>query len=338
MTTKFGILFIVAIEHSYYSTSSKDFDFHIPSDTRQVFRNGKLLAKERNGKLYVLYEADEAGAAVSPLAGNTLRIGLKLINPYFSNFTSIVQPLDSSTPLYRNAGNPITLGEPETVRLVGRVFSHPLTEAARPVTAILKNADGQLIQEDTITDESNRPTLFLDLTGQAAGSYTVEETYPGETETVMYYSDAELQQHQAFGIIEIKIENNFYASAPEFKITFTAKEETLKYYVVASNYSDTEFNQLEVKDRGFNEDKRPELIFETVASIDFADDDIPPALLGGDNVKVALFKSQAVARRKNGRKKIQLSKNGEVLVTHLPQPGADKAVSDIIINISKPEG
>jgi hypothetical protein len=50
-----------------------------------------------------------------------------------------------------------------------------------------------------------------------------------------------------------------------------------------------------------------------------------------------LFRSQApVARRQRGRRKIQLNRNGEVLIEHLPQPGAERATADLIVHLSKP--
>ena len=52
--------------------------------------------------------------------------------------------------------------------------------------------------------------------------------------------------------------------------------------------------------------------------------------------KLSLFKSQTeVPRQEKARRNIQLVKNGEVLITNLPQLGADKIHGDIIIHLSK---
>jgi hypothetical protein len=60
-------------------------------------------------------------------------------------------------------------------------------------------------------------------------------------------------------------------------------------------------------------------------------------MLGGGNIRVVLFKSQAVvARREKARKKIQLKKNGDILIAHLPQPSGDRANGNVIVRISKP--
>ncbi|HBB33582.1 MAG TPA: hypothetical protein DDZ80_10205 [Cyanobacteria bacterium UBA8803] len=328
---RFHILFTVSISHAYYNEVCKDFSFIIPADTAQLLRNGKLIVQRQDGKLYVLFEGDETVS----LAEKTLRIGLKLLNPFFSNFTDF--NFNSSTPIYRNATNPKALAAVESMTLVGQIFSHRLTKTVRPVTAILKDVRGQVLQTDTITTTNNRSTVSYDITGQAAGIYSVEESYPGNTETVNYYSDTELQRQGIFSVIEIEIDSNFYDTAPEFAIAFAAKEEILKYYVVANKYTDPELQQLAVLDTGFTEDQRTQVNFTKVNATAFTTEDIPPALLGNSNAKVVLFKSAAlVQRQQKARQKIQLLKNGDVLIPHLPQPSPDRANSDLIIQLSKP--
>jgi hypothetical protein len=337
MTTQFRILFTVTITHAYYSGGCKDFDFLIPADTAQVLKNGRLVARVRDGKLVVLFETKETGAALAAVAGKKLRIGLKLLNPYFSNFTALAFDTRASIPLYRNAVNPDVLDAPKVVPLVGRLFGHVLTGTARPVTAMLKDSAGQALQAEAITTANNRTTVSCNLTGQAAGAYVVEEAYPSDTELIPYYCDPELRQLGPFGVMEIEVGSSFYVAAPTFELVFAARQETLNYYLVARNYNVAEFGQLAVVDTGFTEDGRPQVVFTRVESSAFTADEIDPSLLGGGDARVALFRSQAtVARRERARKKIQLKRNGEVLITHLPQVGADKVSGDIIVQISKP--
>ncbi len=337
MITKFRTLFIVNISHAYYISDCKDFDFIFPADTAQLLRNGKLIAKALDGKLYVLFETDEAGTALIPVPGKTLRIGMKLLNPYFCNFTDLAFNFNTSISLYRNTTNPVALDAPEEIAMVGRVFSHPLTNTERPVTVTLENAHEQVLQTDIITAANDRTTVSYELAGQADGSYTVEEAYSGETKRTTYYCDSELRQYGVLGVIEIEIDNSFYTTPPTFVIAFNVKKEILKYYVVARNYSDTEFNQISVEDNGFAEEGRLQVKFTKVPYTAFTNDDISPALLGGNDTRVMLFKTQAaIKRHEKGRKKIQLKKNGDVVITNLPQPGADKANGNLIIYISKP--
>ena len=347
MTTQFKILFAVSIDHGYYTEGSQGFDFVIPEDTARLLRNGKMLTKVRDGALYVLFEANEAGVALIPSTGQRLRFGLKLLNPFFSNVTDLGFDVDTATPLYQNITN--TLAPVKEPVLVGALFGHILTKDERPVTATLKDragqpvvvtlggGAGQRLQTETITS-TGVANISFDLTGKDAGVYTVEETYPSGTVSVLYYSDTALLQLGIFGVIEIDIDGSFYTTAPDFKITFEAKEETLKYYLIAKNYTDTEFNQFSVSDVGFSADKRPQIKFKRIARSKIKDEGIDPALLLGEGgKKLTLFKSiKKVARQEKARKKIQLSKNGTVLVTHLPQPGIDRSNSDLYVQVSKP--
>ena len=61
-------------------------------------------------------------------------------------------------------------------------------------------------------------------------------------------------------------------------------------------------------------------------------------MLGDSDIKVVLFKSnEVVTRQEKGRQNIQLRKNGEELIPHLPQPGAGKPTGNMIIHLSKPK-
>jgi len=345
MTNQFRTLFTVRVSHTYYTEGCEDFDFIIPSDTAKLLKNGKLITRVDDGVLQVFFKADETGTALVPLAEENLRIGLKLINPYFGNITKYdfdVDALTPLTPLYRNATDPDTLDEANGVILIGRVFSHLITGTARPVTVTLKDAGGKILQVDTKTASNDGATVSYNLTyltGQAPGVYTVEEAYPGTHKTVTYYSDTEMQRTGVFGVIEIRLDSSFYNVPPDvppdvpppaFNVAFNARKEILKYYIIVKNYTDAEFNKLSVEDTD-------EVKFKKVLSSAFARDDIDPGLLAVNGARVVLFRSQAVvARSEKARKNIQLKKNGEVLIKHLPQVGPEKINGDIIIQISKP--
>lgn len=333
MISTFRTLCTLAIAHGYYGNGCRDFDFIVPSDTARLLRNGKLIAKRLDGRLNLLFEADENGAALIPLAKTRLRFGLKLLNPLFNNFTEFAGP----TPLYRNSVVPESLDPPIGIVMTGHLLSHSISKTIRPVTITINNSTGQLLQTETITAENDRSTISRDLSEQAAGAYSVVESYPAETETVTWYSDADLLQSGVFGVVEIMIDSGFYASPPTFTISFNAKQETLKYYVVVSNYTANDFDQLSIADTGFAEEGRPRINFTRVPSDAFTSNDIPVGMLAKPGDKVVLFTSQGgVARREKARKNIQLSKNGDILIKHLPQVGQDRASGDVVIHISKP--
>ena len=148
--------------------------------------------------------------------------------------------------------------------------------------------------------------------------------------------DAELLREGLFGVVEITIDAAFYGAPPAFEITFAAREETLKYYVVARNYTVAQFNQLDVTDQGFTADARPKIDFARVAAAAFTADDVPATVLGDAAARVVLFRSQApVARREKARRRIQLARSTEVIVQNLPQPGAAAATANLVIHLSK---
>jgi hypothetical protein len=148
--------------------------------------------------------------------------------------------------------------------------------------------------------------------------------------------DAELLREGLFGLVEIAVDPGFYAAPPAFEIAFGAREETLKYYVVARNYAAGEFNQLDVTDAGFATDVRPKIDFDRLAPSAFTAGDLPATLLGGAGTRIALFRSQApVARREKARKRIQLARNTEVIIAQLPQPGAAASAANLVIHLSK---
>jgi hypothetical protein len=334
---RFQTLFVLGISHPYYVQNCQDFSYYLATDAVPILKGGRLTAKVRQGKLYVLFEAIAPNLALVSAAGKVLRIGLNLLNPFFSNFTKI--DLNSNFPVYSNANHSNVLELVADTMLVGQIFHHSLTSTIRPVTVTLKNAEDQVVQSDVLTATSDRPTIAYNLAQQSVGVYRVEET-DASTSTA-YYVDAELQRQGAFGVVEVIIHPSFYNNPPEFQIPFIAKQETLKYYVVSHHYSDTEFAALSVVDAG--EEGRSPISFTKVLPAAFTAEDLDPNLLASPNLlanhdaKIALFKSQtSVTRQEKARQKIQLCKNDEVLIPHLPQPGIQRVNADLIIPLAKP--
>ena len=59
-------------------------------------------------------------------------------------------------------------------------------------------------------------------------------------------------------------------------------------------------------------------------------------VLGGAGTRVVLFQSRGEAdRRAGGYRKLQLRRNNEVLVQHLPQAGSDRAQARFIVHLAK---
>jgi hypothetical protein len=289
--------------------------------------------------LYVLYEADGDGVPRVTAPGENLRIGLRLENPFLANFTATPPPIAPNVSLYRNETATSALDGPLLSTVSGNGLVHPIGLLIRPVTITVQDGTGAVVDSKVFTAGNNQPQAAFDLASCPPGPLSVVEDYgvggPAGLVT-SYYLHPELLHAGASIIIDVKIAPDFYSTPPAFDITFGAREETLSYYLVVANYNDTDFNSLSVSDAGFTDDARPQITFTRVPSDAFAAGDPPVALLGAAGARVVAFKSDApVARQQRGRKKIQLNRNGEVLMDQLPQPGADKPDANMIVHISK---
>jgi hypothetical protein len=330
---QFNTFFTVGVSHAYYRQRCEDFDFILPADSSRLLKNGGLVAKVIAGQLFVFLATDRA-ASSAMVVGKTLRIGLKLLNPFFSNFTQADFEFNKLRAFYRNRTTPNILDPFKTVTLVGDIYSHPVSSSQRPIVLTMRNLESQGIQRNTLVAQSDGATVSYNLSNQPSGVYTIEEAVGTTKKNKNYYSDPELHQQQIFGIVEIKIDSSFYQKPPEFNIPFLPKQEYLKYYVVANYYPD--LNNLSIVDGG--EPGRSPLVFNKILPTAFTKDDILPNLLGNSHAKVALFKSQtAVSRQEQMRQKIQLRNNGDVLIPSLPQPSIDRPNSELIVQISKPK-
>ena len=337
MSTSFGILFSVKIAHSYYSGDCQDFEFIIPSDSGTILRDRRIITRVSKGICYFLCEKNELGIPVIAVSGITIRIGLKLNNPFFTNFTKLDFKA-GTTPLYRNIALPNSLDLPVEMLLAGPLFSYPLTKATRPVTVAVKDYLNNVLKTATVTKDTDTTPVPFDLRGYDPNVYSVNEKQGSSTKKSLYYIDPDLAGKPIFGIVEINIADSFFTPAPPvFTLNFVAKEEVLKYYIVGKNYTTPDLNHLSVIDAGYNEDTRPQVLFTKVNQGAFAATDISPSFLTTTGTSVLLFKSQIpIPRLEKARRKIQLSKNSDVIMKHLPLPGIDRFNSDIIIQISKP--
>ena len=337
MNINFKNLLILKISHAYYDGDCRDFDYFMPFRTKQVLRDGRLTAKVRDGLLYIFFDATASGEALVSLAGQQFCFGIKLLNPYFANFTQLDFDMKTATPVYRNSPDIKKLAGGMTAILAGPVFSHTISDANRPLTVSLVSSEGRIVYTESIPAGDNRKTVFFDITGQASGVYIVREDSGGPETKTLYYVAADFVQAGILGIVEITLDNSFYGSPPTFAISFQAKKDFLKYYLVTRKFTEAEFNQLVISDQGFTKDERPEILFKELGLADFTPDDIDPQFWGNSDTRIKLFKSKTeVPRQEKARRHIQLAKNSDVLIENLPQPGTDKVKGDIIIHLSKP--
>lgn len=333
-TIQFKPLCSLQVTHGYYEGACGDLGFFIPDDVAQTMRGVGLLARSQDDRLVVLRRDGPGPQAV----GKTLRFGLLAHSSSFANITEGFDP-GAGVLVYRNRSTPAALDDPPVRQPIGGPFvAAPLTLAERPVTMTAKNPAGRALLTVTVTAASGASSASFDFTGVAPGELTFEEATKGAAKHVTsFYLDPELARAAAFAVVELRVDASFLTNAPTFTIAFPARQETLRYYVVARGFSSGDVDQLVVQDHGFGAPGRPEVKFEKAPPASLSDDEkASTALLGNDGARVLLFRSStAVPRRQAGRRRIQLLRNNEALIENLPQPGRDRVKADLVVHLSK---
>ncbi len=339
MITRFSPLCTLDVTHTYYGGACRDFVYVVPADTAALLKRARMLLRVMDGRVHVLFEAAEDGTPLLTLPGARLRLGLRLANPSFLNFTILPMTPGAEVAVYANRAAATALVPPVAAALTGRVLTRTLSRTDRPVTVTAVNADNKGPEPVTVS-QAGQPSISFDLDGFAPGLFTVKEDYHGVpiTVTTTHYADAELSREALFGVIEIEVAAAFYTTAAAFTIAFDAPAETLNYYVVAANYTDTEFSQLDVAhsatlaaDAGV-----PVITFRKIPSSAFTAAELPISVLGGDSGRVVLFRSNGPVRRRNGGYPgVQLTRDGAVIRSSLPQAAPDRPRADQVVHLLK---
>lgn len=332
MSIHFRTLFEVEVEHAYYRGLCSDIDFVVPG-AEQALAAGKLLTRVRDGRLRVLFEADDAGNALRDIHGATLLIGLRVANPYFANFTEA--PVASGgLVLYGNRNAPRSLDPALAAEFIAPHQRIVPGQAARPLTLSWQYGGSPLVEQ---TLAAGQEEALFETRDWPAGRYLLSETAAGPAQLSHWLHSPALAGEQLWGVLALTVDRGFYASPPVFRIVLQARSEQLQYYVVARNFGAAEFGQLQLADAGAGEQGRTALNFDKITADHFTDNDLPASVLGDAGTRIVLFQSQQpVARRAGGYRKLQLRRNAEVLVQHLPQAGSDRAQARFIVHLAKP--
>ncbi|WP_428242865.1 hypothetical protein [Gynuella sp.] len=337
MNTRLLPLFTLHIRHEYYQGNCPDFSFLIPAQSAQQAQQGRIIFRQKDHVLYALYTANNDALPISPLNNATLLIGLQLNNPNFSNFTDV--DISAGTLLYQNTTDTSLLDSAIPITLCSHLLRHTLTFSERPNQITLKLSDETVLAVTNCStgDTHNDVDFELSRLQVSEGRLRITESTPGDSSDHDYFYAPELFRSGIFALVEIQITADSYNNASTYQIDFSAKNDILKYYVVANHYSDTEFNSLSVTDTGFNEDGRSEIVFNPVLPAAFSSDDIHAELLADDDQHLVVFKSNSVQKRQQTpRKHIQLNLNGEVLIADLPSASQEKTQPSFVIQLEKP--
>lgn len=330
MGIHFRTLLQIEVAHDYYGGLCRDLDFVVPPG-EPALAAGKLRVRTRDGRLLVLYEADDAGVPLRNIASTTFFIGLRLNNPAFANFTQ--PPVADGLPLFANTALATAFDAPVSADFVAANQRIAPAQVTRPLTLGWTTGALTIAQRTLVAGELE---THFETRAWPVGRYTLSETAGGPPQLSNWLQLPSLAGEGVWGVLAITVDGNFYANPPTLTVALQARRDIVKYYVVARNYGTTEFSQLVLADAGAVEQSRPALAFDKVLPANFTADDIPPAALGDGTARIVLFRSQLpVARRAGGYRKLQLKRNNDILVQHLPQAGSDRAQAHFIVHLAK---
>ena len=331
----FRPLWTVEVQHGFYGgTAGSTCDalsFSVPAATERALAGAHSLLRVRDGALQVLVEVDGANAPLSDLSGLRLLIGLK---PREATFDLITAPLNlprGDTAVWDNRANPNALDGPRAVRISGEQLRIEPRASERPLTLRLFNAANTL-QAQTVLNIGDEAWTLPGL--YTHGEWRVEEQGAGPAASWALWVAPELVK--AWGVLALSFDASHFPAGQNFSLSFTARSDTLRYYVVANRFGVAEFNSLSVQDTGFAAEARPAIVFNRLAPANFNASHLAPALLDpSGSARIALFEAQAtVARRARGPAGLELHRNGDVLLGNLPQPGAERHDAQFVVHLS----
>lgn len=327
----FRTLYTVEVRHDFWGGATDALQFTVPPATARALAGAHAMARERDGRLHVLVELGDDGQPLAPLAGLNLVFGLAPRSAAFDLVTAPDGVAAGSTRQWSNAADADALAGPVAQAVTGATPRLAALDSARPLTMRLLDAAGTEVARTTLRagEDGWTPALAL-----PRGDWQLEEQAAGAPQRRSFRVDPELQG--AWGLLSLTVAPAHVAAGHAFTLDFAARSDTLRYYVVAQRYDADQFAQVSVVDTGAGAEARPVIEFDRIAPEAFGAGHLSPALLDpSGSARIALFQARAaVARRARGPGGVQLHRNGDVLVGHLPQPGAERPDAQFVVHLS----
>lgn len=329
---RFRSLWTVDVRHAFFGDGGEVLEFFVPPTTQRALAGAHAIARVRNGVLNVLIEVDEADQPLSALAGRRFVFGLR---PREAVFETVTQPFGiarGETALWVNAATPNALDAPHAVQLSGAQLRIAPKSSVRPL--MLRVLDETNVERANGTLQLGQEALSLQGVWPD-GEWRIEEA---GAPAGSLYVEPDLAAMRAWGLLILTVAPAHVVNGQAFHIDFAARSDTLRYYVVANAYSQNEFDQVNVRDAGFATESRPQIVFDKLLPAVFGVEHLPAALLDpGGAARIACFQAQApVARRPRGPTRLELHRNGDVLIGNLPQPGAQRPDAQFVVHLGKP--
>lgn len=328
----FRPLWTIEVSHAFFGGVGDALSFVIPPSTAQALAGAHAMAREKDGRLHVLFETNEQGQPLVTLAERRFLFGLRPRDASFSLISAALGMARGATAVWDNAANANALSGPRPVYIAGehpRLVPH---SGERPLTLRLFDGGNTLVDQAPLHqgDESWTPNGLL-----SRGAWRVEEQ--GARAPASWTLQIEPDLVGAWGMLALDVSLAHLAAGQTFTLSFAARNETLCYYVVAQRFTEADFNQIDVVDTGYGNQARSQIQFDRLLPSDFSAQHLSPALLDpSGQARIALFQARAaVARQARGPAGLTLQRNGDVLIGNLPQPGAERSDAQFVIHLSQ---
>ena len=336
MMIRYQSLLTLQIAHSFFNGVVDDVDWLTSTRAKQIAAKSSALIKTNNGQLLIVNERDSNGLNIKPLNSASFFIGAHWRREELASVTA-ASSNPRQVPLFRNIDNANALSPAQMVYLSNSRLRHAIVSVERPLTIRLIDSDGDVLNERVITAAMGLEALSFSEQPLPQGLVTVVEIKPNLTENVTHYViDEELQGRSLSALFELRLAASMEQTPANLTASFNGVSQVLKYYVVTRNYSAQEQAELNIVDNGAVDDQRPAVTFDKILPANFSDEEFPPDLVTPEDASVVLFKSSSVQPRQSAvRHKLQLRRDGDVLIQHLPHAGLGRTTADVIVYLVK---
>ena len=338
MRTRFVPFLNVRIEHGYFDRPAEVLHLEALPATARLLKGWRMLTRHTPARFELMAEVDEADQRFAPdeaLLGRTLHFVLRTVDAQLDNITAPLGMPPGLRPWWRSTAAPGVLAGPQALRLSGRHLRVETSFSTRPVTLRMLTEDGVERAAQVLKDGDDGVTWPL---AWPDGLWRAEERAGASVREQAVLVDDALDAARAWGVLSLTLGAAELAAPPTYTLRLDARSDTLRYYVVAQRYSQADFDALSVLDTGAAADARPALAFARVEAAGFGPAHLSASLLdAAGTARVALFESQAPAtRRERGLRGIELHRNGDVMLNHLPAPGPGRADAQFVVHLNQP--
>ncbi len=338
MRTRFTPLLSVNIEHGYFGRPAEVLHVQALPATARLLKGWRMLTRPAPGRFELMAEIDEADQRFAPdeaLVGRTLHFGLRVADGQLDTITAPLGIPLGLRPWWRSTAVPGALAGPQALRLSGRHLRVETTFDTRPVTLRMLTEDGVERATQLLNDGDEGVTWPV---AWPDGLWRAEERAGASVREQAVLVDEALAAAPIWGVLSLTLGAAELAAPPAYTLRLDARSDTLRYYVVAQRYSQPDFDALSVLDTGAAADARPALAFNRVEAAAFGPAHLSPAVLdAAGTARIALFESQAPStRRERGLRGIELHRNGDVMLSHLPAPGPGRVDAQFVVHLNQP--